>query len=530
MTYNKLRLLLLMLFNLMLFGCETTNKEKEQVFNLEEKTVSQLQQMMTEGEMTASEMTQIYLDRIALIDQGTDGLNAVIEINPDALEIAQQLDKERSEGKVRGPLHGIPVMIKDNINTADDMETTAGSLALVGSNVARDAFIVKQLRESGAILLGKTNLSEWANFRSMRSSSGWSGRGRQTKNPYAKDRSPCGSSAGSGAAVSANLCAITIGTETNGSVVCPASVNGVVGIKPTVGLWSREGIIPISKTQDTAGPMGRTVADAVALLGPLAHRDSEDLVTMNDGVRYEDYTQFLKKDGLRGKRIGIYRNPMGQHEGVDAVMEQAILTITSAGGIIIDSLDNHAEDDFGQAGLDVLLYEFKDGLNRYLSTLDSKFHIHSLSELIEYNERNSNVEMPYFKQEILKMAQKVGDLDDQVYIDALSFCLSLAREKGIDKMLEAHDLDAIMSLTGGPAWTIDEVNGDNYTIHSSSLAAVAGYPNISVPAGDVLGLPIGVSFFSTAYTEAELIEVAYSFEQHVNARIVPKLGATLSLP
>lgn len=520
-----------LLFVLLVWSACQPQPQQTKGFELEEKTVAELQTMMENGTHTAVSICQLYIDRINAIDQGKNGLHAVIELNPDALMIAAELDKERAEGKIRGPLHGIPVMIKDNINTGDNMETTAGSLALVGSEVEKDAFIVSKLRASGAILLGKTNLSEWANFRSERSSSGWSGRGRQTRNPYAMDRSPCGSSSGSGVAVSANLCAITIGTETNGSIVCPSSLNGVVGIKPTVGLWSRSGIIPISKTQDTAGPMGRTLTDATILLGALVGSDSDDEMTNDSAaVTYQDYTQFLDINGLEGKRIGIFRGPMGLHEGVDAIMEQSFAAMKEAGAILVDSIELGEMHYLGNAEYELLLYEFKDGLNAYLAGLREDFPFKTIEDLIAFNNENKELEMPYFQQEIFELAQTKGELTDEAYQEALALCQKISRTDGIDLAIEKNNLDAIVAPTGDPAWVIDQINGDNYRISSSSMPAMAGYPNITVPAGNVQGLPIGISFFSTAYTEAELISIAYGFEQKTKARIVPKLLLTLELP
>ncbi len=498
-------------------------------FALAEKTVAELQQAMADGRYTARTLCEMYLQRIEEIDKVEGGLNAVIECNPDALALADALDKERQEGKVRGPLHGIPVMVKDNIDTADKMMTTAGSLALAGNIAGEDAFIIKQLRQAGAVLLGKTNLSEWANFRSTRSSSGWSGRGRQTRNPYALDRSPCGSSSGSGAAVSANLCAITIGTETNGSIVCPASANGIVGIKPTVGLWGRSGIIPISATQDTAGPMARTVADAVALLGPLTGTDPRDERTKeSEGKRYADYTQFLDKEGLQGKRIGVLRSTFGFHEKVDRIMAQALATMEQAGATLIDPVEVKTINEFGDAGYQVLLYEFKDGVNNYLASANA--NVHSLAGVIAFNKANPDESMPYFAQEILEEAQAKGDLNEKEYTEALKKVLSLSRQKGIDATLKAHNLDAIVAPTGGPAWCIDLINGDHYGGGSSSLAARAGYPNITVPAGYVAGLPVGISMFSGAWQEPKLIAMAYAFEQASRVRVVPTLPPTLNLP
>jgi len=511
---------------------ENTNDDNQSSdllkFELEEVSVSDLQNAMEEGRYTSRSICEMYLERIIAVDQSEGGLNSVIELNPDALSIADNLDKERSEGKVRGPLHGIPIMVKDNINTADKMMTTAGALALVGNIASEDAFIIKQLRKAGAVLLGKTNLSEWANFRSTRSSSGWSGRGRQTNNPYALDRNPCGSSAGSGAAVSANLCAITIGTETNGSIVCPSSSNGVVGIKPTVGLWGRSGIIPISETQDTAGPMARTVADAVALLGPLTGSDPRDERTEeSNGNSYPDYSQFLNKDGLQGKRIGIMRSSFGFHEKVDKIMEDAIAIMTKAGATIIDPVEFKTRKEFGNSGYQVLLYEFKDGVNKYLASANAK--VKTLAEVIEFNKTNRDDSMPYFEQEILESAEAKGDLNSEEYKEALEKVLTLSREKGIDATLAEHNLDAIIAPTGGPAWPTDVINGDHFGGGSSSPAARAGYPNITVPAGYVFGMPVGMSIFSGAYKEPELIAMAYAFEQASNVRVAPTLPKSLDL-
>lgn len=507
----------------------TSQKNQSSVdsFPLQEYSVEQLQQEMASGNHTARSIAELYLGRIDEIDR--DGLNSVIEVNPDALSIADQLDQERNEGNLRGPLHGIPVMIKDNIDTGDSMMTTAGSLALAGTPAAEDAFIVKKLREAGAVLLGKTNLSEWANFRSERSSSGWSGRGRQTRNPYALDRNPCGSSSGSGAAVSANLCAITIGTETNGSIVCPANANGVVGIKPTVGLWSRNGIIPISHTQDTAGPMARTVADAATLLGPLTGIDDRDPGTSeSESHHLQDYRQFLDPDGLQGKRLGVWRESMGFHEKVDRIMEEAFDVLKAAGAEIIDRVEIGGDEEMGRAGYDVLLYEFKDGINKYLATRAGA-QVKSLQEIIEFNLAQRDQSMPYFEQEILQMSQEKGDLESTEYTEALEKVLRLSREQGIDQTLSEHNLDAIIAPTGGPAWPIDVINGDHFGGGSSSPAARAGYPNISVPAGYVHGLPVGISFFSTAWKEGELIAIAYAYEQARGPRQIPTMLQTLDL-
>lgn len=490
-------------------------------FPLMEATVDELRAMMENGERSARDITQLYLERIAAVDDSGPELNAVIETNPDALKMAERLDEERAAGKVRGPLHGIPIIIKDNIDTADQMQTTAGTLVLEGHVADADAFIVAKMREAGAVLLGKANLSEWANFRSTRSSSGWSGRGGQTKNPYVLDRNPCGSSSGSGAAVSANLCAIAIGTETNGSIVCPSNANGVVGIKPTVGLWSRSGIIPISFTQDTAGPMGRCVRDAATLLGPLTGVDTADSKTASSREHlHEDYTTFLKEDGLKGARIGIVREMMGFHEGVDRVMEAAFEAMREQGATIVD-LDYPEEwRGLGDAAYEVLLYEFKDGVNKYLKGAKPESGVKTLADVIEWNKAHEATAMPYFKQEILVAAEEKGDLTTPDYEEALAKTVKQSR-KGIERLVQENKLDAIVAPTGGPAWTTDVINGDKYVGGSSSPAARAGYPNITVPAGFVADLPVGISFFGEAYTEPKLLKVAYAFEQATQKRRVP---------
>lgn len=499
-------------------------------FELEEVSVEEMRKGMENGKYTAKFLTELYLKRIEEIDKNGPKLNSVIEVNPEALAIAEQMDKERSEGNIRGSLHGIPIMIKDNIDTGDQMQTTAGALALEGSKAAKDAFIVKKLREAGAVLLGKTNLSEWANFRSTRSSSGWSGRGRQTRNPYILDRNPCGSSAGSGAAVSASLCAITIGTETNGSIVCPSSTNGIVGIKPTVGLWSRSGIIPISHTQDTAGPMARTVADAAALLGPLTGTDENDAVTKNsEGKAHTDYNQFLDIQGLQGKRLGVLRDNMGFHEKVDEILEETFEIMKAQGAELIDPIELKTSREYGQAGFQVLLYEFKDGVNKYLAGLGENAPVKTLQEVIEFNKANAAKSMPYFQQEILEMAEEKGDLESPEYKEALDTILKISREEGIDQTMTEHQLDAIIAPTGGPAWPIDVITGDHFGGGSSTPAARSGYPNITVPAGYVHGLPVGISIFSAAYKEPELIAMAYAFEQASKVRKAPQFLPTFEM-
>jgi amidase len=477
-------------------------------FELEEATVADLQKRMTAGSLTAHALTQRYLDRIAAIDKRGPALNAVIEINPDALSIAAALDAERKAKGPRGPLHGIPLLIKDNIDTADRMMTTAGSLALLGSIAARDAVVAQRLRAAGAVLLGKTNLSEWANFRSSHSTSGWSGRGGLTRNPYSLDRNACGSSSGSGAAVSANLCALAIGTETDGSIVCPASTNGVVGIKPTLGLIPATGIIPIAHSQDTAGPMARTVADAAILLGALTGAD---------------YTKSLDPDGLRGARIGVARDKFfGFSEETDRVIEAAIAEMKRRGAEIVDPADIPTAGKFDDSESEVLSYEFKNDLNLYLGALGPKAPVHSLADVIAFNESHREQEMPYFGQDLMIKAQAKGPLSSKEYLDALEKDHRLSRTEGIDAVMSKHRLDALVAPTAGPAWCTDLINGDHAPGGSSTPAAVAGYPNINVPAGYAFGLPVGISFFGAAHSEALLIKLAYAFEQATRHRRPPQ--------
>lgn len=489
-------------------------------FELHEKTIAELQGAMTRGEYSARGLVERYLQRIGQIDNTT---RAIIELNPDALVIADALDEERQARGARGPLHGIPILLKDNIDTADSMHTTAGSLALVEARPAQDAFLVQRLRAAGAVILGKTNLSEWANFRSARSTSGWSSRGAQTRNPYALDRNPCGSSSGSGVAVAANLCAAAIGTETDGSIICPAHANGIVGLKPTVGLVSRAGIVPIAHSQDTAGPMTRTVADAAILLGALIGIDPRDPATAaSAGNSYTDYTQFLDLDGLRGARLGVARSFFGKHPQVDQIMEASIDLMRHLGAEIVDPVDLDNLTLFSDSELTVLLYEFKADLNAYLAGLGPHAPVKSLAEVIAFNEAHAAQVMPFFGQELMQMAQEKGPLTEQAYQDALANNHRQTRELGIDAVLQAHQLDAIVAPSGGPAWVTDWVNGDHYGGGSSSPAAVAGYPSISVPAGFVFGLPVGISFFSTAYQEPTLLKLAYAFEQASLARRPPQ--------
>lgn len=494
-------------------------------FVLNEITIDELQKKMQSGEHTSRSITQLYLDRIDAIDKKGPAINAVIELNNDALTIADNMDKERKSGKVRGPLHGIPVLIKDNINTGDNMMTTAGALALVGNKAAKDAFIIKQLRESGAVLLGKTNLSEWANFRSTRSTSGWSSRGLQTKNPNVLDRNPCGSSSGSGAAVAANLCAVAIGTETDGSVIAPSSFCGIVGIKPTVGLLSRSGIIPISKTQDTAGPMARTVRDAAILLGALTGVDAEDTVTSNsNGKVQKDYTQFLDVNGLKGKKIGIEKSFLKGHEGVVGLFKQAIDVLKQQGATIIEIELLKETGKLGADELTVLKYEFKDGVNKYLSTANAK--VKTLADVIAFNKQNDAKAMPWFKQEILESCEGKKGLDTKEYTDALA--KTKATAKLIDDMLKQNQLDVICGTSIGYPPLIDLVNGDYDTgFYFCPPAAMAGYPHITVPMGRIHELPLGLSFFSTAYDEPGILKVAYAYEQATKKRIAPKFKNSL---
>ncbi|MGA8166945.1 MAG: amidase [Candidatus Acidiferrales bacterium] len=498
-------------------------------FELDETTVVALQDGMKSGQFTARSIAQKYLDRIAEIDKQGPAINSVIEVNPDALSIADSLDDERESKGPRGPLHGIPVLIKDNIGTHDRMMTTAGSLALSGFTPTKDSAVARHLREAGAVILGKTNLSEWANFRSTHSSSGWSGRGGQTHNPYAIDRNPCGSSSGSGAAASANLAAITIGTETDGSIVCPSSANGVVGIKPTVGLVSRAGIIPISYSQDTAGPICRTVADAAALLGAIAGVDPDDAATKAPGRKaYPDYTKFLDRGGLRGARIGVVRKMFFLPEKLDPIMKNALDAMKSEGAILVDPAEIGTLDQFGRSENTVLQYEFKADMRAYLAQFPNA-PVHSLKEIIEFNESHHDQELLYFGQEIMIESEKRGPLTDKAYVDALAKNHLLARQQGIDAVMDKYKLDALIAPTAGPTWVTDLVDGDHDTGGSSSPAAVAGYPNINVPAGFIFGLPVGISFFGRAWSEPVLIKIAYAFEQATHIRRPPQFLSTADL-
>ncbi|MBK7320162.1 amidase [Candidatus Villigracilis affinis] len=495
--------------------------------DMQEQTISELQKKMTSGELTSRQLTELFLERIDSVDRRGPKLNSVIETNPDALSIASTLDEERRAGKVRSQLHGIPILIKDNIDTRDRMQTTAGSLALEGHIAPRDAFIVKQLRKAGAIILGKTNLSEWANFRGRRSISGWSSRGGLTHNPYALDRSACGSSSGSGAATAANLCAAAVGTETDGSVICPAQTNGIVGIKPTLGLLSRSGIIPIAHSQDTAGPMARTVADAAILLGAMTGTDEKDPSTKRGSKHIvKDYSKFLDPNGLKGARIGVARNMCGTDARIIKIFEASIEAMKQQGAVIVDPANVLNFNKFGATEVDVLHYEFKADLNKYLAGSNSK--LKTMAEIIKFNEENKTRVLQYFGQEHMLAAQEKGSLRDKKYREALAKNLLLTRKNGIDAALKKYKLDAIIVPSGGPAWMIDLANGDstNWDMESTSPAAVAGYPHITVPAGYIFGLPVGISFFSTAWQEPTLIKLAYAFEQATKVRKPPQFLAT----
>jgi amidase len=499
-------------------------------FELDEITIAELQDAMKSGKHTARSIAELYLARIEAIDKSGPTINSVIETNPDALSIADALDKERKEKGARGPLHGIPVLLKDNIDTHDRMSTTAGSLALVGAKPSKDSYVAQKLREAGAVILAKSNPSEWANIRSSHSTSGWSGRGGLTKNPYALDRNPCGSSSGSGAGVSANLCAVSIGTETDGSIVCPSSANGIVGIKPTVGLVSRSGIIPISHTQDGAGPMCRTVRDAAILLGALTGADPDDTATAAGyGKWFTDYAQFLDANGLRGARIGVVRKYFGFNDGVDALMGQALDVLKTNGAELVDPAEIATSTLTGKNEEIVLTYELKADLNAYLARLGPSSPVRTLKEIIEFNEKNREKEMPYFGQDMFLKAEAKGPLTSKEYLDALNNNLRLARQEGIDATMDKFKLDALVAPTGGPAWLTDLVDGDNAGGQSSTAAAVACYPSVSVPAGYVFGLPVGISFFGRAWSEPILIKLAYAFEQATKVRKPPQFLPTANL-
>lgn len=500
-----------------------------QPFALDEIDVAALQKSMESGERTSASITQLYLDRIEALNLTGPRLHAIIEVNPDALAIARALDAERASGKVRGSLHGVPVVVKDNIDTADKMVTSAGASALAGNIATQDSWVAGRLRNAGAVILGKANLSEWANFRSTRSSSGWSGRGGQTRNPYSLNRNTSGSSSGSAVAVSANLCALSIGTETNGSIISPASVSGVVGIKPTVGLVGRSGIIPISHTQDTAGPMARTVRDAAMLLGALTGVDARDAATnASVGNSHTDYTSFLDAKGLAGTRVGIVRSAMGYHEGVDRAVGEAIEQLKMSGATVVD-VDKVITTNVGDEEGNVLQYEFKDGVNKYLAGMPASVAVRTLEDVIAFNKANAETSMPYFGQETLIASQARGDLRSPEYVKSLAKVLRASRGEGIDKALRDHQLDALIAPAEGAAWTTDLVNGDRYISRGDGYgaAAMAGYPSITVPMGYVSGLPVGLCFFGAAWAEPMLIRLAYAYEQASKHRAAPKFVEVL---
>lgn len=497
---------------------------------MDEYSILEIQAKFRTGELTSRRLTEMYLRQIDELDRNGPCINAVLEVNPDALQIADEMDVERGNGQDRGLMHGVPVLIKDNIDTHDRMTTTAGSLALEGSIPARDAFIVKRLRENGAVLLGKTNLSEWANFRSTRSSSGWSSRGGQTRNPHVLDRTPCGSSSGSGAAAAANLCAAAVGTETFGSIICPANSNGIVGIKPTVGLISRAGIIPIAHSHDTAGPMARCVADAAALLSALTGIDPRDPDTgESQGKELDDYTTCLDPDGLRGARIGVLRSGFGDNPRVTAIVERAIQIMQDCGAIIVDPVDLDSEKKLWKFQTDVLLYEFKADLNAYLAGLGPDAPVHNLAEVIAFNKKHADRVMPYFDQERMIMAQAKGDLSTKKYTTALARVRQLSREEGIDAVIQEHRLDAIMTQSGPLPWLVDLVNGDSFGRGGSRSAAAAGYPIITLPAGYHRGLPVGITFTGGKWQEPTLIRLAYAFEQAAKVYQKPQFLPTVDL-
>jgi len=499
-------------------------------FELEEVSITELHAGMVSGRWTSQEITGLYLGRIEEIDRRGPTLRSVIEVNPDAMEIAAERDREREEGNVRGCLHGIPILLKDNIATHDGMTTTAGSYALEGSVPLEDSGVARALREAGAVLLGKANLSEWANFRSTRSSSGWSGRGGQCRNPYVLDRNPCGSSSGSAAATSASLCAAAIGTETNGSIVCPANASGIVGIKPTVGLVSRSRIIPISHTQDTAGPMARTVRDAAMVLGCLTGADPADPATAPaEGHALTDYTPYLDTDGLSGARIGVATQYSRGHEAVEAMLAEALDVMRGAGATVIDIPEVEAWRQMGRHSGNVMRYEFKADLNAYFAGLGPDAPVKTLDELIAFNTANADREMPYFQQEILEQCQDRGPLTDPEYQEALSEAMRLSRDEGIDAVMDEHRLDAIVAPTGSPAWTTDPINGDRFHMGSSSPAAISGYPNITVPMGYFHELPVNISIWGRAWSEPELLMIAYAYEQLTPHRRAPRFIPALDL-
>ncbi len=512
----------------------STSQPANAPFELAELTIADLQQRMQSRQETSRSIVEKYIARIAALDRNGPALRSILELNPDALSIAEERDAERSAGRVRGPLHGIPVLLKDNIATADRMMTTAGSLALAGTKPPKDAFIVSRLREAGAVVLGKTNLSEWANFRSTHSTSGWSGRGGLARNPYALDRNTSGSSSGSGSAIAANFAAVAVGTETDGSIVSPAQTNGIVGIKPTLGLLSRAGIVPIAHSQDTAGPMARTVADAAVLLGAMAGADPDDPATRDSARRgSRDYSAALRADALKGARIGVVRNQFwGYSPAADALAEAAIEDMKKAGAMIVDPANIPTLTQFGDGEFEVLLYEFKADLNKYLTWLGPASPVHSLADVIAFNTAHREEELPYFGQELMEMAQKKGPLTDPKYRAALAKNRRLARTLGIDAVMTKFNLDALVAPTSQPAWLTDLVNGDSFAGGSASpstVAAIAGYPHITVPAGFYRGLPVGISFFGRAWSEPTLIGIAYAYEQATKHRRPPTFAPTADL-
>jgi amidase len=512
-------------------GGQEVGQNFKKDFELDEITIDDLQKAFQSGQYSSRSLTEKYLARIAEIDKAGPMVNSVIELNPDALQIADALDQERKSKGPRGALHGIPMLIKDNIDTSDRMNTTAGSLALLGSRGApNDAFVAAQLRKAGAVILGKTNLSEWANIRSSHSTSGWSGRGGLTRNPYALDRNPCGSSSGTGAAVSANLCVAGVGTETDGSVVCPSSANGLAGLKPTVGLVSRSGIVPISHSQDTAGPMARTVRDVAILLGAMAGADSQDPATADSqGKLFSDYTKFLDPAGLKGARLGVVRKYCGFNDAADQLMDTLIGEMKRAGAEIVDPADIPTIGKFDESELTVFYYELKADLAAYLARRGSS-SVKSLKDVIEFNDRNRDREMPYFGQDIFLKSEQKGPLSTKEYLDALALNQKLSRAEGIDFIMDKFKLDALVAPTAGPAWITDLINGDHAAGGSSSAAAVAGYPNINVTGGYLWGLPVGISFFGRAWSEPTLLKIAYSFEQLTKARQKPRFLPTIDIP
>lgn len=508
------------------YGCATrfprSGRHDIAEFELTEASVAELRSGLESGRWTARSLCEAYLERIGSIDVGGPALNSVIELNPEALGDADTLDAERREGQIRGPLHGIPAMVKDNIGTADSMQTTAGSLALEGSGVPRDSWVAARLRAAGALLIAKTNLSEWANFRSSRSTSGWSGRGGLTLHPYFLNRNPCGSSSGSGVAVSAGIAPLAIGTETNGSIVCPSSINGIVGVKPTIGLVSRAGIVPIAHTQDTAGPMARTVADAAAMLGALTGRDAlDDATQASEGLSHADYTQFLDRDALRGARIGLLRGYWGQHGGIDSLLDESASAMRGAGAELIDIRELPGIETTNRPGFELMLFEFKADLNRYLADLGPEAKVRNVSDVIRFNEENRDREMPFFGQDILEAAAEKGPLTEPAYLEALAESRDVA-QAAIDNTIRNHSLDAFFAPTTGPAWLTDLVHGDRSSFRGcSSAAARAGYPHVTVPGGSLFGLPVGVSFFGPAWSEPRLLALAYAYEQATQHRMPP---------